>query len=126
MGLTDTAVRASKPKERDYKLADGGGLYLLVTKAGGKLWRLKYRSHGVERTLALGKYPDVTLGAARKARNEAGDGLGRLVALTVTPGQRGDAPVAADLVSLLPASATLAADRGVACPRAGEAGPGGQ
>jgi integrase len=71
MALTDTAVRAAKPKERDYKLADGGGLYLLVTAAGGKLWRLKYRSHGVERKLALGKYPDVTLGAARKARDDA-------------------------------------------------------
>jgi hypothetical protein len=71
MALTDTAIRAAKPKERDYKLADGGGLYLLVTKAGGKLWRLKYRAHGVERKLALGKYPDVTLGAARKARDEA-------------------------------------------------------
>ncbi|WP_174278463.1 tyrosine-type recombinase/integrase [Sphingomonas bacterium] len=71
MALTDTAIRAAKPKERDYKLADGGGLYLLVTKAGGKLWRLKYRAHGVERKLALGKYPDVTLGSARKARDEA-------------------------------------------------------
>lgn len=71
MALTDTAVRAAKPKERDYKLADGGGLYLLVTAGGGKLWRLKYRTHGVERKLALGKYPDVTLGAARKARDEA-------------------------------------------------------
>ena len=39
------------------------------------------------------------------------DGLGRLVAFTITPGQRGDAPVAADLVNLLPASTTLAADR---------------
>ena len=58
MALTDTAIRAARPKERDYKLADGGGLYLLVTKAGGKLWRLKYRTHGVERKLALGKYPD--------------------------------------------------------------------
>jgi integrase len=71
MALTDTAIRAAKPKERDYKLADGGGLYLLVTKAGGKLWRLKYRADGLERKLALGKYPEVTLAAARKARDEA-------------------------------------------------------
>ena len=71
MALTDTAIRAAKPRDRDYKLADGHGLYLLVTKAGGKLWRFKYRSHGIERKLALGKYPDVTLGAARKARDEA-------------------------------------------------------
>ena len=36
MALTDTTIRAAKPKERDYKLADGGGLYLLVMKAGGQ------------------------------------------------------------------------------------------
>jgi integrase len=71
MALTDTAIRAAKPKDRDYKLADGHGLYLLVTKAGGKLWRLKYRANGIERKLSLGKYPEVTLGAARKARDAA-------------------------------------------------------
>ena len=36
MALTDTAIRTAKPKDRDYKLADGHGLYLLVTKAGGQ------------------------------------------------------------------------------------------
>lgn len=41
--LTDIQVSKAKPRERDYKLTDGGGLYLLVTTAGGKLWRLKYR-----------------------------------------------------------------------------------
>jgi integrase len=71
MALTDISVRNAKPRERDYKIADGGGLYLLVTPAGGRLWRLKYRADGVERKLALGKYPDVTLAAARKARDAA-------------------------------------------------------
>ena len=71
MPLTDTAIRNAKPGARDYKLADGGGLYLLVTPAGGRLWRLKYRSDGVERKLALGKYPAIGLAAARKARDEA-------------------------------------------------------
>jgi len=71
MALTDTAIRNAKPRERDYKLADGGGLYLLVTTAGGKLWRLKYRTAGIERKLALGKYPGLTLGDARKARDAA-------------------------------------------------------
>ena len=71
MALTDTAIRNSKPRDKDYKLADGGGLYLLVTPAGGRLWRLKYRADGVERKLALGKYPDVTLADARKARDAA-------------------------------------------------------
>jgi integrase len=71
MALTDTAIRNSKARERPYKLADAGGLYLLVTPAGGRLWRLKYRADGVERKLALGKYPTVTLGEARKARDVA-------------------------------------------------------
>lgn len=71
MALTDTAIRNSKPRERDYKLADTGGLYLLVTPAGGRLWRLKYRVDGIERKLALGRYPAVTLGEARKARDSA-------------------------------------------------------
>lgn len=71
MALTDAAIRGAKPREKDYKLADGAGLYLLLTPTGGKLWRLKYRMHGVERKLALGRYPDVTLSAARKARDAA-------------------------------------------------------
>lgn len=71
MGLTDIVVRNAKPRERAYKLADGGGLYLLVTPAGGRLWRLKYRADGVERKLSLGKYPAVTLADARKARDAA-------------------------------------------------------
>ena len=71
MALTDAAVRGAKPRRSDYKLADGAGLYLLVTPAGGKLWRLKYRMHGAERKLALGRYPDLTLSAARKARDAA-------------------------------------------------------
>jgi integrase len=71
MALTDTAIRNAKARDRDYKLADSGGLYLLMTRAGGKLWRLKYRSDGVERKLALGRYPAVTLGEARKARDAA-------------------------------------------------------
>ena len=71
MVLTDVAVRRAKPRDKDYKLADGGGLYLLVTPAGGRLWRLKYRMHGIERKLSLGRYPDVTLSDARKARDAA-------------------------------------------------------
>ena len=71
MALTDTAIRNAKRREREYKITDGGGLYVLVTPAGGKLWRLKYRADGVERKLALGKYPTVGLGDARKARDAA-------------------------------------------------------
>ena len=76
MALTDVAVRSAKSREKDYKLADGGGLYLLVTPAGGRLWRLKYRMHGIERKLALGRYPEVSLGQARKARDVAREAIG--------------------------------------------------
>lgn len=71
MALTDIAIKSAKPRERDYKLADGGGLYLLVTASGGKLWRLKFRIDGIERKLSLGKYPALSLGDARKARDTA-------------------------------------------------------
>lgn len=50
----------SKPKEQPYKLADGRGMYLLVTEAG-KYWRLDYRMDAKRKTLALGCYPDVPL-----------------------------------------------------------------
>ena len=71
VALADVTVRSAKAREKDYKLADSGGLYLLVTPAGGKLWRLKYRIHGVEKKLALGRYPEMSLSEARKARDAA-------------------------------------------------------
>ncbi len=46
MALTDTEIRRSKCAEKPYKLSDSGGLHLLVTLAGGKLWRWKYRFGG--------------------------------------------------------------------------------
>ena len=63
--LTERAVKALKPREKPYKAADGEGLYLYVTPAGGKLWRLKYRYGGKERRLSLGPWSSVTLEAAR-------------------------------------------------------------
>ena len=63
--LTDTAIRTAKPKEKPYKMADGGGLYVLVNPGGGKLWRLKYRFEGKERLFAIGAYPAVSLKEAR-------------------------------------------------------------
>jgi len=71
--LKALAVSKAKPKEKPYKLADGGGLYLLVNKAG-KYWRYDYRFMGKRKTLALGVFPTVTLDDARerhlKARRE--------------------------------------------------------
>lgn len=71
MKLTDTKIRSTKPLARDYKLSDGGGLYLLITPAGGKLWRLKFRTEGREKKLAIGSYPEISLGDARRRRDEA-------------------------------------------------------
>src|SRR3546814_8186306 len=71
MALTDTAVRNAKPKSKPYKITDGQGLYLLVNPGGSKLWRVKYRLNGVERKLALGPYPEITLAEARSARDAA-------------------------------------------------------
>lgn len=65
--LTDTKCRATKPCAKDYKLSDGNGLYLLVTKHGSRLWKWKYRYNGVEKKLSLGSYPDVSIKQARDA-----------------------------------------------------------
>jgi integrase len=70
MPLTDTAIRTAKPAEKARKLFDGGGLYIEVSPAGGKWWRLKYRFDGKEKRLSLGVYPDVPLKAARNKRDE--------------------------------------------------------
>jgi len=69
--LTDPTVRTAPPKKTPYKLSDGAGMYLLVTPAGQKYWRLKYRFGGKEKTLALGVYPDVKLAKARVKRKAA-------------------------------------------------------
>lgn len=71
MPLNDRQIKNAKPKEKDYKLTDGKGLYLLITPAGGKLWRLKYRIAGKEKTLAIGKYPQISLAQAREAAIKA-------------------------------------------------------
>ena len=71
MPLTDVKIRNSKPKERHYKLFDGGGLFLLIAPQGGKLWRQKYRHDGKEKLLALGAYPEVNLAEARRRRESA-------------------------------------------------------
>lgn len=69
MALTDAAIRAMQPRDVPFKKADEKGLSLLVTPAGSKLWRLKYRHGGKEKQLSLGAYPDVTLSEARKQRD---------------------------------------------------------
>jgi len=70
MPLSDIEVRKAKSTEKRQRLFDGGGLYLEVTPAGGKLWRLKYRFDGKEKLLSLGTYPEVGLKEARKRRED--------------------------------------------------------
>ena len=71
MALTDVKIRAAKPAAKAYRLPDSGGLYLLIAPSGGKLWRWNYRFGGKQKTMPLGKYPDVTLADARIAHQAA-------------------------------------------------------
>lgn len=71
MPLTEAAIRNAKPAAKARKLFDGGGLYLEVSPAGGKWWRLKYRIDGKEKRVSLGTYPEVGLRLARERRDEA-------------------------------------------------------
>ena len=71
MKLNARLVKETKPQEKNYKLSDGGGLYLLVTPNGSRYWRLKYRVAGKEKLLSVGVYPEVSLADARATRDEA-------------------------------------------------------
>lgn len=71
MALTDAAIRNAKPADKPIKLFDGGGLFLHITPAGQRYWRLKYRFAGKEKLLAIGVYPEVGLREARDRREEA-------------------------------------------------------
>lgn len=83
MALTDTAIRTAKPAEKATKIADSGGLYLLLSPNGSKWWRLDYRFLGKRKTLSMGVYPTVGLKAARDKRDEAK----RLLADGIDPGE---------------------------------------
>ncbi|MCZ8546260.1 integrase arm-type DNA-binding domain-containing protein [Mesorhizobium qingshengii] len=69
--LTDIAVKKAKAADKPYKMADGSGLHLFVSTAGGKLWRFRYEFGGKEKLLSFGPYPDVSLLEARAARDDA-------------------------------------------------------
>jgi integrase len=93
MALSIGALRAAKPKDKPYKLADEKGLFLLIQPSGGMLWRMKYRIDGrdaegqakrVEKKLGLGTYPEVSLKDARERRDEAR----RLMATGVDPAEQ--------------------------------------
>ena len=79
--LTAVKINAAKPAAKAFKLADSGGLYLLVQPSGAKLWRYKFRLGGVEGLDALGSFPEVSLAQARQAHGESR----RLVAQGINP-----------------------------------------
>jgi integrase len=71
MALTDMKIKNAKPQDKPYKNADGDGLTLIVTPAGGKWWRFRYRFDGKEKALSFGTYPEISLSTAREKRLEA-------------------------------------------------------
>jgi integrase len=76
MPLTDTAIRAVKTSEKQQKLYDGNGLFLLLVPSGSKIWRFKYRFQGKEKLISFGHYPAVSLKDAREKAAEARKTLG--------------------------------------------------
>jgi integrase len=84
MPLTDMQAKKAAPKDKPYRLTDGAGMYLEISPAGGKYWRLKFRVDGKEKRLALGVYPEVTLGEARIRRDDAR----RLISQGIDPSEK--------------------------------------
>jgi integrase len=72
---SDISIRTAKPKDKAYRISDGGGLYMLVQKNGAKWWRLDYAFEGKRKTLSLGVYPKVTLKKARAEADKAGKSI---------------------------------------------------
>lgn len=75
--LSALQINKSKPREKQYSLFDGGGLYMLVTPTGGKLWRFKYSIGGKSKLISFGIYPDVSLADAREKRQTAREQLAK-------------------------------------------------
>jgi integrase len=71
MPLTVKEAQAATSKEKDYKLSDEKGLFLLIKKNGAKYWRMKYRFQGKEKLLSFGVFPETTLKKAREKRDDA-------------------------------------------------------
>lgn len=71
MALSDAACRTAKGREGEYKLSDGGGLYLFVKPNGARVWQQTYRFAGRQKKLTHGPYPLISLADARRLRDEA-------------------------------------------------------
>jgi len=55
--LTDSGIKALKSKTKPFKIYDGGGLFMLISPNGAKLWRLKFAFEGKEKLLRLARIP---------------------------------------------------------------------
>ncbi|GEM_PF-1575721 len=84
MALTDTALKALKPRDKTYTVSDDRGLYLEIFPTGGMVWRYRYRLNGRYEKLTLGKYPALTLKNARLMR----DGASQMAAVGESPAQK--------------------------------------
>ena len=73
--LTDIAIKKAAPRDKPYRLADAGGLFVFISPNGSKLWQLKYRRGGKEQTASFGAYPGVSLREAREKRDAFKRGL---------------------------------------------------
>jgi hypothetical protein len=82
MPLTDEVIQSLKPADKPVRQFDGGGLYIEISPSGSRLWRLKYRFLRKCKLLAFGKYPDVSIAAARTKRYDAKS----LLAAGIDPG----------------------------------------
>ena len=102
MALTDTALKALKPQDKPYTVADERGLYVEVFPTGGIVWRYRYRIAGQREKLTLGKYPALTLKNARIKRDEAA----QAAAMDRSPAKK------KQLAKLAAADATTVADFG--------------
>lgn len=65
MKLINASIIGAQPKDRPYKIFDGGGMYLHIMPNGSKYWRIKYRHAGREKTFSIGVYPEISLKLAR-------------------------------------------------------------
>ncbi len=102
MPLTDTAIKALKPKAKRYTVTDEKGLVLEVFPTGGMLWHHRYRLNGKQERVTLGRYPALSLKLARGLRDERAT----LVALGQSPAQQ------KQLAKVAAADATTVADFG--------------
>ena len=66
--LTELSIKQAKPKEKQYKLTDGEGMYLRVYPNGSKYWQLQYWFDGKQKILSLGVWPNISLKEARDKR----------------------------------------------------------